>query len=82
MAILYENGYLYTHGFGQNGRLGRSDEETSLKPQIVQFDESITFVAVSSYHSLAVTKNNIYTWGSNLYGQLGYVSDDPNNYIC
>jgi alpha-tubulin suppressor-like RCC1 family protein len=52
---------------------------TSLPPQRVIFPNSdpIIQIACGSYHSVVLTskdgQNNVYTFGSNQYGQLGIV---------
>lgn len=63
---------LYTCGFAKNGRLG-SPGGTRFTLQPVDIPGQVCCIAAAQDHSLAVTKTgDLYAWGSNMYGQLGY----------
>ncbi|ORY44469.1 RCC1/BLIP-II protein [Rhizoclosmatium globosum] len=67
--------HLYTFGFGVGGRLGLNHEETTLSPSVVHAlsDYFVSFVATGPDHTVAVTgSGEVFTWGSNKWGQLGY----------
>ncbi|TPX64968.1 hypothetical protein SpCBS45565_g05506 [Spizellomyces sp. 'palustris'] len=68
---------LFTNGVGSGGRLGLGDEDTMLRPIVVRgVKGKVASLAVGPEHTVAVTTTgDIWTWGSNRYGQLGYVSE-------
>ncbi|KND02644.1 uncharacterized protein SPPG_01731 [Spizellomyces punctatus DAOM BR117] len=68
---------LFTNGVGSGGRLGLGDEDTMLRPMVVRgVKGKVASLAVGPEHTVAVTTTgDIWTWGSNRYGQLGYVSE-------
>lgn len=68
---------LYLCGQGRGGRLGTGDESTRF--QFVCIDggalarKKISAVALGQSHTLALSKSGeVFSWGSNGYGQLGY----------
>ena len=68
---------LYICGFGSGGRLGTGDENTCFTYRCIQAGglakRHISTVALGQDHSIAVcSQGEVYTWGSNRYGQLGY----------
>ena len=76
-------GQVYTFGYGDTGQLGHGvgfqpgvmDCYRALVPTPVAALEGVDIVQVSAgrHHVVAVTKDGrVYTWGSNLYGQLGH----------
>lgn len=68
-------GSIYTWGHGRGGRLGHGDEVAQLEPTIINslIGRVITFIASSENHILALTNNgDVYSWGSDKYGQLGH----------
>ncbi|KAJ3037498.1 hypothetical protein HK097_003495, partial [Rhizophlyctis rosea] len=68
---------IYASGFGPGGRLGLGHEETTLRPTVVKgFSGSVRSVALGPDHSVLVTEQGeVWTWGSNRFGQLGYATD-------
>ncbi|KAI9096469.1 regulator of chromosome condensation 1/beta-lactamase-inhibitor protein II [Phlyctochytrium arcticum] len=72
------NKQLFMNGFGAGGRLGQGNEETLLRPTLVRgIKGQIVAVALGTEHTVALTKKgNVWTWGSNQYGQLGYASEE------
>lgn len=78
---------LYMCGFGRGGRLGTGDENTSFTYQCIQTGglakRRISAIALGQDHSVAVcSQGEVYTWGSNRYGQLGYsLPEVPQNEI-
>ncbi|KAF9954068.1 hypothetical protein BGZ72_004930 [Mortierella alpina] len=67
-------------GFGTNGRLG-SDRKMQLRPAPVSgIPGNIIVTALGRDHTVLITaKGEVYTLGSNKYGQLGYALEAPKN---
>ncbi|KAI4166834.1 MAG: hypothetical protein LQ343_007712 [Gyalolechia ehrenbergii] len=70
---------LYVCGFGPGGRLGTGDENTRFNFVPVSAgglaSRRIIDVGLGQNHTLAVTsKGEVFSWGSNVYGQLGYTA--------
>lgn len=68
---------LYICGFGPGGRLGLGDERTSFSYQCVQggglAKKRVSTIALGQDHSVAIcSQGEVFTWGSNKFGQLGY----------
>lgn len=68
---------LYICGHGQGGRLGLGDEQTRYNFVCVETGalagKKIATVALGQNHTLAISdKGEIFSWGNNGYGQLGY----------
>lgn len=79
-------GKLYSWGFGRGGRLGFTDfdihsgQVAVITPQLVSCgigNRRVKIIAVAKHHSLVATEGGeVFTWGSNREGQLGYTSVD------
>ncbi|XP_012870384.1 PREDICTED: alsin [Dipodomys ordii] len=70
---------VWTWGKGKEGQLGHGDVLPRLQPLCVKCldGKEIIYLEAGSYHSLALTaKSQVYSWGSNTFGQLGH-SDFP-----
>ncbi len=70
---------LYMCGFGPGGRLGTGDEATRFHFTSVYggglAGKKVVNVGLGQNHTLAITsQGEIFTWGSNSFGQLGYAS--------
>lgn len=68
---------LHICGFGPGGRLGTGDENTRFSFVCVDSGglgrRRVTSVALGQDHTVAVcSSGEVFTWGSNKYGQLGY----------
>ncbi|CUS12994.1 unnamed protein product [Tuber aestivum] len=69
---------LYVCGFGRGGRLGFGDEQTQftlrpLPPPLLP-KRRVTRVALGLDHTVVIfEEGDVWTWGSNTWGQLGYV---------
>ncbi|KAL4788333.1 regulator of chromosome condensation 1/beta-lactamase-inhibitor protein II [Aspergillus varians] len=68
---------LFMCGFGPGGRLGTGDEVTRFSFVCIEggglANKKITSIALGQDHTLAITENgDIFSWGSNKFGQLGY----------
>ncbi|KPI39366.1 BTB/POZ domain-containing protein 1 [Cyphellophora attinorum] len=68
---------LHVCGFGPGGRLGTGDERTSFGFRCIQggglAKKRIANVALGQDHTIAIcSQGEVFTWGSNKYGQLGY----------
>ncbi|KAJ5460761.1 uncharacterized protein N7458_002313 [Penicillium daleae] len=68
---------LFVCGFGPGGRLGTGDESTRFSFVCIETGglagRKVMSVALGQDHSLAITEfGEIFSWGSNRFGQLGY----------
>ena len=68
---------LHICGFGPGGRLGTGDEATRFTFACIQgggiAKRKVASVALGQDHTVAVcSSGEVFTWGSNKYGQLGY----------
>lgn len=68
---------LHICGFGPGGRLGTGDEATRFHFECIQggglAKRRVASIALGQDHTVAVcTSGEVFTWGSNRYGQLGY----------
>ncbi|KAI5308948.1 hypothetical protein KEM55_004442, partial [Ascosphaera atra] len=68
---------LYMTGFGPGGRLGTGDQGTRFNFVCIDggglAGKRVVSVALGQDHSIAITdRGEIFTWGTNKYGQLGY----------
>lgn len=72
-AILTDK-YLLMNGVGSYGRLGLGHTDVVFRPTIVKgFKRPVEQVELGTDHTLAITsKGELYSWGSNKYGQLGH----------
>ncbi|MCF7924822.1 MAG: hypothetical protein K9L64_06955, partial [Candidatus Izimaplasma sp.] len=77
-SVLTSEGRLFTWGFNNDGQLG--DGTTITKSKLVEITdqfslntgETIIKVSMGYRHSSVITsEGRLFTWGSNLYGQLG-----------
>lgn len=68
---------LFICGFGPGGRLGTGDESTRFSFVCIEAGglegKKVMSVALGQDHTLAITEyGEIFSWGSNRFGQLGY----------
>eukprot|EP00960_Hanusia_phi_P055375 762951-Hanusia_phi.AAC.1 len=73
-AAIDGSGRLYTWGRNENGRLGyASDELVQNVPREVEVGEGTKFklVRASAYQTLAVSSDELWSWGSGSNGELG-----------
>lgn len=68
---------LFMCGFGPGGRLGTGDEATRFKFVCIESGalsgKKIATVALGQDHSIAISEEGeVFSWGSNKFGQLGY----------
>jgi inhibitor of Bruton tyrosine kinase len=68
---------LYICGYGSGGRLGLGDERTRFQFTCIEggvlAQKEIVSVALGHHHTMALSRNgDVFTWGSNVFGQLGY----------
>ncbi|KAF1977406.1 hypothetical protein BU23DRAFT_295705 [Bimuria novae-zelandiae CBS 107.79] len=73
---------LYVCGHGPGGRLGTGTETTRYQFICIESGglgkKKITAVALGQNHTLAITdEGEIFSWGNNAYGQLGYSLPKP-----
>ncbi|XP_077247706.1 ankyrin repeat family protein / regulator of chromosome condensation (RCC1) family protein isoform X2 [Tasmannia lanceolata] len=79
-------GELYTWGFGRGGRLGHPDfdihsgQAAVITPRQVILgigSRRVKVIAAAKHHTVIATEGGeVFTWGSNREGQLGYTSVD------
>lgn len=76
------DGKLYAWGYNQDGQLGNGQDATNtigspnqLTVTLINGDTDWLYISAGSRHSAAIKSdggaNNLYTWGNNLFGQLG-----------
>lgn len=73
-SLIDTKGNLYMFGKNTFGQLGTGNNDIYSFPQIVNFSFNIRikYVSLGGEHTLALSdKNQLYSWGLNLYGQLG-----------
>ncbi|KAJ4371612.1 hypothetical protein N0V83_004832 [Neocucurbitaria cava] len=73
---------LYMCGHGPGGRLGTGTETTRYQFTCIEGgglgQKKIAAIALGQNHTLAVTdEGEIFSWGNNAYGQLGYTLPKP-----
>ncbi|KAM4537906.1 alsin isoform 1-T1 [Fundulus diaphanus] len=67
---------VWSWGHGEHGELGHGDNLTRLQPLCIKSlnKKEVIRVAAGAHHSLALTaQSQVYSWGSNLSGQLGHM---------
>lgn len=75
--VVTKNGHLYAFGLGKGGRLGLGDDQLQQCPLPTRVlgplqRRRVVNVAAAENHSLCVTEEgNVFSWGSNRFGQLG-----------
>jgi len=73
--IVSEVGNVYSFGDGSSGQLGLGAPSIMTTPHLVdQLPSNGIYMSAAGYaHAVAVTETGeIYTWGNNAYGQLGF----------
>ncbi|XP_004872338.1 alsin isoform X2 [Heterocephalus glaber] len=66
---------VWTWGKGKEGQLGHGDVLPRLQPLCVKCldGKEVIHLEAGGYHSMALTaKSQVYSWGSNTFGQLGH----------
>ena len=70
--ILYRSGIVMSCGANNYGQLGIfSNEDKSRVPLVILGGINVISISCGRFHSVAVTENGFYVWGSNTCGQLG-----------
>ena len=73
--LLSTAGTLYTFGSNQFGQLGHGDTEPRTYPTVVKFfldkKKQVQQISCGFKHAACKSNNKIYSWGSNVNGQLG-----------
>jgi alpha-tubulin suppressor-like RCC1 family protein len=75
--VVTKRGHLYAFGLGKGGRLGLGDDQSQQCPLPKRIlgplqRRQVVSVAAAENHSLCVTsQGDVYSWGSNRFGQLG-----------
>ncbi|XP_070614117.1 E3 ISG15--protein ligase HERC5-like [Erythrolamprus reginae] len=81
---LSKGGELFAWGENEHGQLGMGKAVSHIKkPQLVRALQGIPLIniAAGSAHSMAVSKfGTVYSWGKNMFGQLG-LGDTEDRYI-
>ncbi|EGE77525.1 BTB domain and ankyrin repeat protein, variant [Blastomyces dermatitidis ATCC 18188] len=75
---------LFMCGFGSGGRLGTGDEGTRFSFVCIEggglAGKKVVSLALGQDHSIAITEQGeVFSWGSNKYGQLGYALPKTNH---
>lgn len=68
---------LYVCGFGSGGRLGTGDETTRFSFMNINggglMGKKVVHIGLGQNHTIAISsEGETYTWGTNVFGQLGY----------
>jgi alpha-tubulin suppressor-like RCC1 family protein len=76
LAVVAEDGAVYTCGVGGNGQLGLGDEQPRRRltrvPQALFAGSRVVMISCGDTHTMAVTAvGHAWTCGSNVFGQLG-----------
>jgi serine/threonine protein kinase/alpha-tubulin suppressor-like RCC1 family protein len=74
--LLDQDGKCFSFGKGDEGVLGLTDDDDRSKPTLIDSISDIHGIRCGARHVLAKSKNCIYSWGSNTYGQLGLGNGD------
>eukprot|EP00906_Rhabdomonas_costata_P028991 RCo040952 len=71
---LTSSGALLTWGDGSHGRLGHGDVQNQPEPKLVAALQGKHILAISAgeSHSMALTREGLYTWGKGEFGRLGH----------
>jgi len=71
--VLVANETLYSFGRNEYGQLGIGNRIDQLSPVEVEFfkDKKIYMISAGHQHTLIVTNESLYSFGHNIYGQLG-----------
>ncbi|KAM4711014.1 alsin isoform 2-T2 [Anableps anableps] len=67
---------VWSWGHGEHGELGHGDNLARLQPLCIKSlnKKEVIRVAAGAHHSIALTaQSQVYSWGSNLSGQLGHM---------
>lgn len=73
-AVVNEQGDLYVWGSNDNGFLGigKTEDEVNRADEPIKIMENVKYVTLDCYTGAAITNDGeLYTWGNNMYGQLG-----------
>uniref|UniRef100_A0A3Q2ZTX7 Alsin Rho guanine nucleotide exchange factor ALS2 a n=1 Tax=Kryptolebias marmoratus TaxID=37003 RepID=A0A3Q2ZTX7_KRYMA len=68
---------VWSWGRGSEGQLGHGDQLARLQPLCIKTltGQEVIKVSAGSHHSLALTAQcQVYSWGSNMCGQLGHIN--------
>uniref|UniRef100_A0A8C7I1Z8 X-linked retinitis pigmentosa GTPase regulator n=1 Tax=Oncorhynchus kisutch TaxID=8019 RepID=A0A8C7I1Z8_ONCKI len=74
-AFVTVNGDLYTFGESQNGRLGLFRDQLAnhrVPQQVEGIQDPVIQVSCGGEHTVALTKEDVYTFGRGQHGQLGH----------
>lgn len=72
--LLTSTNKVYSFGYNSHGQLGQSNVVDSSIPALISFPRNINIIKIATgdYHSLILTTDNqVYSFGSTIYGQLG-----------
>ena len=84
VLVLTDQGYVYSWGFNSNGQLGTDNTvDSNIPVEITSLrGQGVVQVEASSNGSMALTKNGeVYAWGENTHGNLGFGERLGNNFL-
>ena len=84
VLVLTDQGYVYSWGFNSNGQLGTDNTvDSNIPVEIASLrGQGVVQVEASSNGSMALTKNGeVYAWGENTHGNLGFGERLGNNFV-
>ena len=74
----------FSWGYNDNGQLGLGNDNEQTTPQKIEFFKNpfeILNFQCGFNHNLCLTKNGLFSWGNNDYGQIGPEHDKYENRI-
>lgn len=74
-VVIDSSNEVFSCGNSNRGRLGNGETNTTVSSyvKIMELEDGIRDVSISNHHNLLVDGNgNVYSWGWNIYHQLGY----------
>ena len=82
-CVVFETGEALCWGDGSYGQLGQSstdslgDDETPSTASPLEFpDDAVSITACGAHSCVLLDHGDVYCWGSNVFGQLGYGNTD------
>ncbi|KAL3231020.1 hypothetical protein RNJ44_00659 [Nakaseomyces bracarensis] len=80
-VVVNSKNEIYTCGNSNRGRLGNGETNTTVSSytKVFELEDGMKDISISNHHNLVVDGNgNVYSWGWNIYHQLGYSTGNRN----